>query len=209
MIITIDDWLKENPEYLKGAGGGGILSSRGRIIMTIENLPTIILNPIIYKYWYETYYGDMDLYSFLSTIQDADLGVGPDGEGDSLHYSIIEELSELGVNTQGVGAGEMSRDIFEYIQGRESIRQREHFGDWPTRMPEFFISINPYLKQLFERESIEDAISFNHFDILDTFTLYINYFWMPPNMFMISMEDPLKRYDYINWINDDPFEVKS
>jgi hypothetical protein len=95
-IITFPQWLNTL----------GVRTWSGRI----DELPSIILNPIFIDLYNDEYAGD-NLSLFLKDITDNLVGKN--------HYEIIRQLSDRGITTRGVGGGHISDNLYEYMDNKD------------------------------------------------------------------------------------------
>ena len=186
MIVTFEEWLKENPKY----------RSKGAIIPYRE-LPPIVLSPIVYELWKEKYenrgvYSDFHTNN-LSQLLIAIQGGGPSGE---MGESIRRELKERGVVTKSVGSGKIDKTLYRFFYDTKRIPQN--------------MDINDYLSENHTGFATGTGVKFklppHHGREGYTYSLYWNGWWFSPGLFVFDMD--LNKYSFMNWINENPLEVK-
>lgn len=166
-IITFEDWVRENPK----------LKSKP---LDYDELPPIVLNPIVFELWKHKYYKELKLDMYLHYIQENDFAI---------HPRIKSDLEQLGVIIESVGSDDEDENLFDWIKTKELYGHQ--------------YSINDYLKE--HQDSMCDfpSIKMNR---VGNCSLYWDDWWFASGLFVFDMGND--EYPFINWMAVNPFSLK-
>ena len=176
----------------------------------------VIVNPQIYN-WYLNkggVYDNISFARFLEIITETE---------DNQNYKFIKALNEeAGVPTKAVGGGPTSTKFYNYIgvQLENGVPIEEidvlnfirgvgdTHDDLTLRLSNIAFKMSRFKGwrgggfSYWEDNEINDSWTDNFH-----WSLYHHSWWFPPNLFVLNV-DETKKYSFINWVTENPMEVK-